>query len=90
MIYYVIPMTNKKRLDRRLSIRMDESQWERLEQVAKDIALTSRGQKPDLSEIIRAIIGWGNRDLVTPEEKAFLAGDIPSLHGPHVPKRNKP
>ena len=81
-------MAHKKKLTRRIAVRADEEQYARIIAVQEDIALFSRGQKPEISDIIRAILGWSNPDLVSPEERAFLSGTGP-LHGPHA-KRNKP
>jgi len=63
-------MTKKKSIQ--LSLRMDEDQHGRLVDVQEHISACSRGMKPDLMEIIRSVIGWGNPDLVTPEERAYL------------------
>lgn len=75
-------MAKKKSVQ--LSLRMDDDQHGRLVDVQEHIALCSRGMKPDLMEIIRSIIGWGNPDLVTDEEKAYLRGELQSLTAPEA------
>ena len=74
--------------EKQIGIRLTGDEWEKLLKVQDNIALMSRGQKPDIADIVRSIIGFGNPELVSPEERAFLAGRIPALHGPHN-KRNK-
>lgn len=59
---------------KQLGIRITAEEYARLERVQADIALNSRGQKPEISEILRAVIGWGNKMLVSPAERAFIAG----------------
>ena len=73
-------MTKKKSIQ--LSLRMDEDQHGRLVDVQEHISACSRGMKPDLMEIIRSVIGWGNPDLVTPEERAYLRGELAALGAP--------
>jgi len=75
-------MTKKKSIQ--LSLRMDEDQHGRLVDVQEHISACSRGMKPDLMEIIRSVIGWGNPDLVTPEERAFLRGELSALSAPEA------
>lgn len=81
-------MNDKQKMTRQISIRVDDAQYQRLLTVADQIAEVSRGQKPEVTEILRSIIGWGNRGLLTDIERAFIAGDIDALHGefPAVPK----
>ena len=81
-----------KRMKRQklIALRLNDAEWARLIKVQDNIALSSRGQRPELVEIIRSILGLGNRGLVSAEERAFFSGDTPNLHGPFAPKRNKP
>lgn len=75
---------------KQIGIRLTDEEWDRLVKIQDNIALVSRGQRPEIVEIVRSILGLGNKGLVSPEERAFLAGEISSLHGPHGPnKRNK-
>jgi hypothetical protein len=68
-----------------IGFRVSAEEFGRLEAVQSSIALSSRGQKPEITDIIRSILGWGNKNLVTVEERAFLAGEIPSIHGNLLP-----
>jgi hypothetical protein len=75
-----------------IGFRISHEEFVRLEEVQDNIARVSRGQKPDIAEIIRSIIGWGNKELVSQEERSFIAGNIPALHGDALPdsrKKNK-
>jgi hypothetical protein len=77
--------------NKQLGIRVTDSEMGRLMAVQDNIALGSRGQRPDLVEIIRSILGWGNKELVSENERKYLAGDTDSLHGEHPPiSRSKP
>jgi hypothetical protein len=69
---------------KQLTMRVRETELQRLNAVADNIAAASRGQRPNIVDIIRAILGWDNPDLVTPEEKAYIAFRTNALHGPFV------
>ena len=77
-------MTKKKTVQ--IAIRLDDDENEMLLAVQEHIAACSRGMRPDLAEIIRSLIGWGNPDLVSPEERAYLRGELKSLD-PGEPKK---
>jgi hypothetical protein len=62
-----------------VGFRVSIEEFSRLEMVQEHIAISSRGQRPEISDILRSIIGWGNRKLVSAEERAYLAGDIPRI-----------
>lgn len=68
-----------------IGFRISAEEFEKLVAVQENIARVSRGQKPDVAEILRTIIGWGNRSLVSQEERSFIAGDIPALHVTALP-----
>lgn len=42
-----------------LGFRISMDEFDRLVTVQESIAAQSRGQKPEISDIIRSIIGWG-------------------------------
>lgn len=67
------------RRTKQIGVRIYAEEWKRLCDVQENISGISRGQKPDISEIVRSLIGWGNRMLLSEAEKAYLAGDINSL-----------
>ena len=77
------------RKTKQLGIRIYDAEWKRLCAVQENIGFVSRGQKPEISEIIRSVMGWGNRSLVSENEKLFLAGDIPTLNPPQIVPRRK-
>lgn len=73
-----------------IGFRISAEEFEKLAAVQDNIDLVSRGQKPDVADIIRSILGWGNRGLLSKEERLFIAGDIPALaHGTALPDDRK-
>jgi len=65
------------RKDKRINLRIEGDVYERILDVIDRIAQESpRGLKPELSEIIRSLCGWGNPNLLTDDERAYLAGSI--------------
>lgn len=77
-------MTKKKTVQ--IAIRLDDDENEKLLAVQEHIAQCSRGMKPDLTAIIKALIGWGNLDLVSPEERAYLRGELKALNPAELEK----
>jgi len=75
-------MAYKKKV-MQVGIRLDEKQHEMLTAVQDHIAACSRGQAPDISDIIRCLIGWGNQALVTKEERDYLSGKTSALSEVH-------
>lgn len=69
-------------------ISMDE--FARLELVREHIATCARGQKPEVADILRSILGWGNPDLVTQAERDYIAGKISVLPGDPTKGDNDP
>ena len=69
-----------ERKDKRINLRIEAQVYDRILQVIDRIAKESpRGLKPELSEIIRSLCGWGNPNLLTEKERAYLAGSIDAL-----------
>jgi hypothetical protein len=62
-----------------IGFRISAEEFERLVAVQENIAHVSRGQKPDIADVLRSVIGWGNRELVSIDERSFLAGEIPNI-----------
>ena len=78
-------MENKKKVIQ-IGVRLEDYQHKMLVNVQEHISACSRGQAPDIAEIVRCLIGWGNQLLVTQEERDYLAGKIPSLSKvEHIP-----
>ena len=70
----------QERKDKRINLRIEAHVYERILRVIDRIAQESpRGLKPELSEIIRSLCGWGNPNLLTDNERAYLAGSIDAL-----------
>lgn len=72
-------MSDKKK-SRQISLRADEDQINRLDKLADHIQNTDkRGRRPDYSEILRSVIGWGNSKLLTNSERKYLAGNTDEI-----------
>jgi len=69
-----------ERKDKRINLRIEANVYDRILHVMDRIAQESpRGLKPELSEIIRSLCGWGNPNLLTDNERAYLAGSADAL-----------
>ena len=62
-----------------IGFRVLETEFALLEVVREHIAADARGIKPEITDIIRSLIGFGNQSLVSNEERDYLAGKITSL-----------
>lgn len=79
-------MESNGKLTKRISVRATDDQIKRLEDVAENIAAESRGgRRPDISEIVRSILGWDNHTLVSVMEREYIAGNIAAIHGSFPP-----
>jgi hypothetical protein len=74
----------------RIAFRVSDAQLQRLKDVQEDVMLHCRGTAIDESRVMRSILFGEEPDLVSLEERAYLRLEIPALHGPFAPKRNKP
>lgn len=69
-----------ERKDKRINLRIEANVYDRILHVMDRIGQESpRGLKPELSEIIRSLCGWGNPNLLTDNERAYLGGSVDAL-----------
>lgn len=73
--------------NKQIGLRVNDEELHKLNSVANSIASNARGMKPDITEIIRSVMGWGNKKLVSPEERAFLAGETKEIQKPSFTRK---
>jgi len=57
------------RKDKRINLRIEEEVYERILHVIDRIALESpRGLKPELSEVVQSLCGWGKPTYLHPKD----------------------
>ena len=63
----------------RYTFRVRANQAARLDEVMQGIARHCRGRAPGISEVFKSIVFGDDPDLVTPEERAYLRGELSAL-----------
>ena len=66
----------------RYTFRVRANQAARLDEVMQGIARHCRGRAPGISEVFKSIVFGDDPDLVTPEERAYLRGELSALGSP--------
>lgn len=83
-----IPIAMKK--TKQIGLRLTDEEYERFVKVQEHIVQSDpRKREVDIVGIIRSMLGLGNSDLVTVEEREYIAGKRADLHGQFTPERKR-